>query len=87
MTIGQAANGEQCRTQPGPGLLGGYVVPSGYGMRLEPIYHQGYCRFNVGEVVFDNGDVQNVWDANLCEATQVVTYGHRRNGFFHNVVY
>jgi hypothetical protein len=61
-------------------------VPRGYQIRIEPRQTQGYCRFNI-QIEFDNGDLQDIWDVNLCEATQVVTYGHRRNGFLHNIVY
>jgi hypothetical protein len=67
-------------------LLGDAVLPAGYYTTVEPRNHEGYCRFNI-QVEFDNGDVQNIPDVNLCEATRVVTYGHQRNGFFHNVIY
>ena len=69
-------------------LLGDYVVRPGQWMRLTPVRHQGYCRFDV-QIAFDNGDLQNIRDVNLCEATEVVTYGYNmdRNAFYHRIVY
>jgi hypothetical protein len=63
-------------------------VPPGYQLRIEPLRRetQGYCRFDI-EIQFDNGDRQDIWDVDLCKATQVVTYGYRRTGFLNNVVY
>ena len=62
------------RNSFGTDLLGAYVVQPGQWMHLWPVRHQGYCRFDV-QIVFDNGDVQNIWDVNLCEASQLVIYG------------
>jgi len=58
----------------GRDLLGDYIVRPGQHMRIEPVRHQGYCRFDL-ELTFDNGDRQSIWNVNLCEATQVVTRG------------
>jgi hypothetical protein len=69
-------------------LLGEYVIRPGRRMQLDPVRHQGYCRFDI-QVTFDNGDVQKIWDVNLCEATELITYGYNRsrNAFSHKVIY
>jgi len=72
----------------GRDLLGNYVVRPGYKMNLLPVRDQGYCRFDV-QITFGNGDVQRIWDVNLCEATEVVTYGYdlQRHAFYHKIIY
>jgi hypothetical protein len=58
----------------GRNLLGGRVVRPGYSTDIEPVRHQGYCRFDL-ELTYANGDRQSIWNVNLCEATEVVTHG------------
>ena len=76
------------RSTFGRDLLGEYIVRSGQTAELEPVRHQGYCRFDV-QITFENGAFQNIWDVNLCEATELVTYGYdrSRNAFSHKIVY
>src|SRR5262245_11501008 len=68
------------RTDFGRDLLGNRVVRPGSQIRLDPVRHQNYCRFDI-KIEFDNGQVHNIWDVNLCEATKVETYRQGRNGF------
>jgi hypothetical protein len=52
----------------GPDLLGQYVIPAGYEMRVDPVDPDGYCRFDI-RVVYESGHEVVVWDQNLCEMT------------------
>jgi hypothetical protein len=61
------------------------VLPSEH-IQLEPVGYRGYCWFDI-QVEFDNNQVQNIRDVDLCAATKVETYGWTRNRFYHNVVY
>jgi hypothetical protein len=69
-------------------LLGDRVVRSGRRINnLVPMNDQGYCRFNLW-IQFDNGDLQDISDVNLCEAWKVETYGYdRHRGFVHRISY
>jgi hypothetical protein len=59
----------------GPNLLGNQPLPPGDRVQLEPVKHQGYCRFDV-EIIYGSGEEQNIWNVNLCEATKMVMYGN-----------
>lgn len=58
----------------GPNLLWGVLYP-GYSDFVEPVYHDGYCRFDI-EISYADGTYANLWDVNLCAATAVVTNGY-----------
>ena len=60
----------------GRDLLGEYVIPSGYEMRVEPDFNKGYCRFDV-LIKYETGEEVTLWGVNLCEATEIRTNGHR----------
>ena len=54
----------------GRDLLGEYVIPAGYEMRVEPDVNNGYCRFDV-LITFESGPDLTLWGVNLCEATTI----------------
>lgn len=54
----------------GHDLLGQYLIPAGYHMRVEPQIHDGYCRFDV-LITFETGPDLKLWGVNLCEATTI----------------
>jgi hypothetical protein len=49
-------------------LLGQYMIPAGYEMRVDPEVPQGYCRFDI-LVTYEDGTEVVIWDENLCELT------------------
>ena len=61
----------------GPDLLGNYVIAPGRAVRVEPVIHQGYCRFDV-EATYETGQAVYVWGVNLCEAVaiRISDYGY-----------
>lgn len=58
----------------GRDLLGEYMIPAGYEMRVEPDINNGYCRFDV-LVTYETGQEVTLWGVNLCEATTIRTDG------------
>jgi hypothetical protein len=60
-------------------LLGEETVGPHDSSVIEPFNDQGWCRFDI-RITFGNGLQQDVYDVNLCEATQVTTYGDRNDG-------
>ena len=58
----------------GRDLLGDYVIPAGYEMRVEPDVNNGYCRFDV-LITYETGQELTLWDVNLCEAITIYTDG------------
>lgn len=58
----------------GRDLLGEYMIPAGYEMRVEPDVNNGYCRFDV-LVTYETGQELMLWGVNLCEATRIYTDG------------
>ena len=58
----------------GRDLLGGYVIPAGYEMRVEPDANAGYCRFDL-LITYETGQELKLWGVNLCEATRINTDG------------
>lgn len=70
----------------GRDLIPHATVDPGYRIRVEPWNSRGYCRFDV-KLVFANGGEQVINDVNLCEATEVVTYGWTRGTYWHDVRY
>src|SRR5947209_2514404 len=42
-------------------LLGNRVIPPGSSTDLEPVWYQGYCRYDV-EIVFDDNTLQTLRD-------------------------
>ena len=50
------------------------VVPAGYVVEIAPDVTRGYCRFDV-QLTYANGDVWDIYDVNLCDATDIVTDG------------
>jgi hypothetical protein len=59
----------------GRDLLGNYMIPAGYEMRVEPDLSNGYCRFDV-LVTYETGQEVTLWGVNLCEATTIYTDGY-----------
>jgi hypothetical protein len=59
----------------GRDLLGDYMIPAGYEMRIEPDINNGYCRFDV-LVTYETGHEVTMWGVNLCEATTIYTDGY-----------
>ena len=59
----------------GRDLLGNYMIPAGYEMRLESDVSNGYCRFDV-KITYETGAEVILWGVNLCEATTIRTDGH-----------
>ena len=60
----------------GRDLLGTYMIPAGYEMRVEPDVNNGYCRFDV-RITYETGHETTIWGANLCEATRIYANEHR----------
>ena len=58
----------------GRDLLGNYMIPAGYEMRVEPEVNNGYCRFDV-LITYETGQEITLWGVNLCEATTIYTNG------------
>jgi hypothetical protein len=56
----------------GRDLLGNYMIPAGYEMRVEPDVHNGYCRFDM-LITYETGEEVTLWGVNLCEATTIYT--------------
>jgi hypothetical protein len=57
----------------GYNLLRG-VIPVNGVRELEPARSRGYCRFDV-QVTYADGNSWDIYDVNLCEATDIVTDG------------
>ncbi len=55
-------------------LLGAYKVGPHQSLVIAPFNDEGWCRFDI-RMTFANGDQQEVYDVNVCEATSVTTYG------------
>jgi hypothetical protein len=67
-------------------LLGDEILAPGESTTIEPFNDQGWCRFDI-RVTFRNGSSQEIGDVNLCEATEVTTYGRVNHGYYHSVSY
>ncbi len=61
------------RNDWGRNLLSG-VVPANYVVEIAPPVTRGYCRFDI-QLTYANGDVWDIYDVNLCDATDIVTDG------------
>jgi hypothetical protein len=72
--------------QYGPDLLGDYVVRTNQYMVVEPRNPGNYCRFDI-RIEFNNGDVQEIRDVNLCRTRELATWGWNHNRFYHEVRY
>ena len=59
----------------GPNLLGNQVVRPGQTMQIEPVRHDGYCRFDI-QLAYRNGEHQDIYNVNLCEREWLVTFGN-----------
>jgi hypothetical protein len=69
----------------GSDLIPNDVIEPGYRMKVEPPVHQGYCRFDIRLEFKGLDSAQVINDVNLCEATEVITFGVRDGGFVHEV--
>ena len=67
-------------------LLGDETLAPGESTTIEPFDDKGWCRFDI-RVTFRNGSSQEIGDVNLCEATEVTTYGRVNHGYYHSVSY
>ncbi len=61
------------RNDWGYNLLNGVIPANGVG-EVEPYRNRGYCRFDV-QVTYADGSAWDIYDVNLCEATDIVTDG------------
>jgi hypothetical protein len=59
----------------GRDLLGNYMIPAGYEMRVEPDINNGYCRFDV-RITYETGYELTLWGVNLCEVTTILADEH-----------
>ena len=63
------------RTQQwGPNILYG-VIPAGSATTVDPVFTQGYCRFDI-RLSYEDGSTAAIYDVNLCEAVDLVTDGY-----------
>lgn len=58
-------------------MLGLSTLAAGEGRWLEPVYDDGYCRFDL-RITYTSGQQVQMWDVNLCEAVSLSTdnYGY-----------
>jgi hypothetical protein len=61
-------------------LLGDETVGAHGNLVIAPFNDDGWCRFDF-RITFGNGLQQDVYDVNVCEATKLITYGDRNNGY------
>lgn len=61
-------------------LLGDETIPPNSSLLIAPFDAQGWCRFDL-RVTFRNGDQQDVYDVNVCEATRLTMYGDGNDGY------